>query len=299
MIHRDDTLTQKSNQRFIARAMAAPMLARADEYELARAWRDTGDEKALHRLIGSYTRLVVAMATRFRGYGLPVGDLIQEGHIGLLQAAARFEPERNLRFATYAGWWIRAAMQDYILRNWSIVRLGSAATQKALFFNLRSLRARIEGKKPESATPMLSPELRDDLARAFRAAPEEVERMDQRLAAQDVSLHAPLSGAGDGGASWQDFIVDDAPTPEEDVMARRDHAVRRAQLKEALKGLDLRERAIIRARHLRAQGATLEELGEKLNVSKERVRQLESRALSKLKKAMLEAQESQRIPVAA
>ncbi|MBI3420191.1 MAG: RNA polymerase factor sigma-32 [Proteobacteria bacterium] len=287
MMHRDDTLTQKSNQRFIAKAMAAPMLERQDEYALATAWRKKGDEKALHKLIESYTRLVVAMASRFRGYGLPVGDLIQEGHIGLLQAASRFEPERGLRFATYAGWWIRASIQDYILRNWSIVRLSSAAGQKALFFNLRSLRARIEGKDG-SAPARLNFEVRDEIADALRVAPKEVERMDQRLSGHDVSLHAPMNDSS-GAAEWQDFLEDDSQNPEEEVMERLDGEVRSLQLKEALRGLDVRERAIIKARHLRESGATLEELGEKLHVSKERVRQLESRALSKLKKAMLEA----------
>lgn len=287
MMHRDDTLTQKSNQRFIANAMAAPMLAREDEYALATAWRDKGDEKALHKLIESYTRLVVSMAGRFRGYGLPMGDVIQEGHIGLLQAASRFEPERGLRFATYAGWWIRASMQDYVLRNWSIVRLSSAAGQKALFFNLRSLRARIEGKTGK--TPAQLPfEVRDEIAKALRVNPKEVERMDQRLSGHDVSLHAPVNDDS-GTAVWQDFLEDTAQNPEEEVMERIDGEVRHLQLKEAMRELDARERAIIRARHLREQGATLEELGEKLHVSKERVRQLESRALAKLKKAMAEA----------
>src|SRR5262245_54518503 len=135
MIHHDDSLTQKDNQRFIAKSMAQPLLEREEEQALAIAWRDKQDEKALHKLINAYTRLVVSVASRFRGYGLPMGDMIQEGHLGLLQAASRFEPERNLRFATYATWWIRASMQDYILRNWSIVRLSSAAAQKTLFFN--------------------------------------------------------------------------------------------------------------------------------------------------------------------
>ncbi|HVY12327.1 MAG TPA: RNA polymerase factor sigma-32 [Alphaproteobacteria bacterium] len=297
MIHRDDTLTQKDNQRFIASAMAVPMLEREEEHDLAVAWRDRHDEKALHKLINAYTRLVVSMATRFRGYGLPMGDLIQEGHVGLLQAASRFEPERNLRFATYAGWWIRASMQDYILRNWSIVRLSSAAQQKALFFNLRSLKARIEGRQ-QHLDAGLNDEVRDEIAKAMRVNPSEVERMNQRLSGHDVSLHTPVNDDS-GTASWQDFLEDDSISPEEDVMERLDGEVRHTQLQEAMRGLDARERTIIRARHLREQGATLEELGEKLHVSKERVRQLESRALSKLKKAMQDAASSARVPVAA
>jgi RNA polymerase sigma-32 factor len=297
MIHHDDSLTQKNNQRFIAQAMATPLLGREEEQLLAIAWRDKQDEKALHKLINAYTRLVVSMAARFRGYGLPMGDLIQEGHLGLLQAASRFEPERNLRFATYAGWWVRASIQDYILRNWSIVRLSSAAQQKALFFNLRSLRARIEGKKG-TAPAELSSATRDELAQAFRVAPSEVDRMNQRLAAHDVSLHAPVNSE-EGTASWQDFLEDDSATPEEEVMSRHDGALRHTQLKQAMRGLDARERTIIKARHLREQGATLEELGETLHVSKERVRQLESRALAKLKKAMQEAMDQARPKVVA
>lgn len=294
MIHHDDSLTQKDNQRFIANSMAAPMLAREEEYKLANAWLKKHDEKALHKLINSYTRLVVSMAARFRGYGLPMGDLIQEGHLGLLQAASRFEPERGLRFATYASWWIRASMQDYILRNWSIVRLSSAATQKSLFFNLRSLRARIEGKQTEAANPE---ETRVEIAKALRVQPGDVARMEGRLSGHDVSLHAPVNA--EEGSAWQDFLEDDSASPEETVMERHDGEIRHTQLQEALKGLDQRERTIIRARHLRENGATLEELGVKLHVSKERVRQLESRALAKLKKAMLEATEKVRPKVAA
>jgi RNA polymerase sigma-32 factor len=297
MLHRDDTLTQKDNQRFIARAMNAPLLEREEEFGLATAWREKQDEKALHKLISAYTRLVVSVSARFRGYGLPMGDLIQEGHIGLLQAASRFEPERQLRFATYATWWIRASIQDYILRNWSIVRMSSAATQKALFFNLRSLRARIEGREGKLDST-LSYNVRDEIAKALKVPVSEVERMDQRLMGHDVSLQAPVNDDG-GSASWQDFLEDGRITPEEDVMNRFDGAVRNAQLKNAMQGLDTRERAIIKARHLRDNGATLEELGEKLHVSKERVRQLESRALAKLKKAMMEATEKNKETVAA
>jgi RNA polymerase sigma-32 factor len=297
MIHHDDSLTQKDNQRFIASSMARPLLEREEEQALAIAWRDKHDEKALHKLINAYTRLVVSVAARFRGYGLPMGDMIQEGHLGLLQAASRFEPERNLRFATYATWWIRASIQDYILRNWSIVRLSSAAAQKTLFFNLRSLRARIEGK-PANAD-QLATETREEIARALKVPVADVERMDNRLSGHDVSLHAPVGQEDEGSANWQDFLEDDSPTPEEDVMERFDGALRHDQLQTAMRELDARERTIIKARHLREDGATLEELGVKLHVSKERVRQLESRALAKLKKAMLEAAQSHRQTVAA
>lgn len=284
MNHVDDTLTQKNNLAFIKGAMSTPMLERDDEFDLARRWREKGDEKALHRLIAAYTRLVVAVAMRFKAYGLPLGDLIQEGHVGLLEAANRFEVSRELRFSTYATWWIRAAMQDYVLKNWSIVRTGTNAAQKSLFFNLRRLRAKIEGKARAQGhldTVFLSDEARDEIATALRVSAKDVARMDQRLAAQDYSLNAPVHDEAD--AAFQDFLVDDAPTPEEQVTNWHDRAVRHRWLDEGLKTLDARERQIIALRHLVEDAATLDDLGHKLHISKERVRQLEARALAKLK----------------
>lgn len=285
--HRDDRLTQADNVRFIQTAMRTPLLEKDNEAELAVAWREKGDEKALHKIINAHARLVVALAAKYRGYGLPMGDLIQEGHIGLLQAANRFETERDVRFSTYASWWIRAAIQDYVLRNWSIVRAGTTATQKALFFNLKRLRARIEGKAQrdgEAVSAALSDDAQAEIARALKVNPKDVAWMDMRLGTSDQSLQASLyeDGSGEKG----DFLVDDNPTPEEEVMDAHDGALRNEWLQDALDHLDARERAIIKARHLREDGATLEELGEKLHISKERVRQLETRALAKLKKEL-------------
>ena len=281
MTYLDNPSTQKANLRYIQEAMRAPLLDREREFELARRWRDDRDEEALHELILSYTRLVVSMAARFRGYGLPVGDLIQEGTIGLMQAAARFEPEREIRFSTYAAWWIRAAIQDYILRNWSIVRTGTTASQKALFFNLRRLRARIAG--PGGAS--LDADGRAEIAEALRVDAAEVEAMEQRFAGADQSLSTPVAEGRDEDRG--SLIPDQRPSPEDVVIGMRDAATRSRWLAEALGELSDRERTIIAQRRLQENGATLEELGAELGVSKERIRQLETRALGKLKASML------------
>lgn len=278
MAHIDDPETQRANLTFIKASMREPLLAREHEFEIARRWREEGDEKALHELVRSYTRLVVATAARFRNYGLPLGDLVQEGNVGLMQAAARFEPDREVRFSTYAAWWIRSAMQDYILRNWSIVRTGTTAAQKALFFNLRRLRARIEGAERDGR---LTAHGRDKIAEELGVDVAEVEAMEMRLAGSDQSLNSPVAESSED--EWQDFLADQRPSPEEVVIGMRDARTRSKWLAEALGELSARERTIISARRLQDQGATLEELGRELGVSKERVRQLEHRALMKLR----------------
>src|SRR5690348_11041548 len=198
MAHIDDPQTQKANLTFIKASMREPLLTRDHEFELAHRWRTGGDTAALHELVRAYTRLVVSIAARFRHYGLPVGDLVQEGNVGLMQAAARFEPERGVRFSTYASWWVRSAMQDYVLRNWSIVRTGTTAAQKSLFFNLRRLRARIEGLSP---APLSDASCRK-IATALKVDAASVRQMDQRLSAADQSLNAPI---GEGEDDWQEF----------------------------------------------------------------------------------------------
>jgi RNA polymerase sigma-32 factor len=277
MAHIDDPRTQQANLQFIRSAMREPLLERETEYDYARRWRDEGDEHALHELVRAYMRLVISTAARFRNYGLPMGDLVQEGSVGLMQAAARFDPERGVRFSTYATWWIRAAMQDYILRNWSIVRTGTTSAQKSLFFNLRRLRARIEG----NVGGRLSHEGRRSIADELRVPLGEVESMEMRLSGSDQSLNAPVADDSDG--AWQDFLRDERPTPEQVVTGLRDSETRSRWLNEALTELTDREQTIIRRRRLREDGATLEELGKTLGVSKERVRQLEQRALAKLR----------------
>ena len=277
MAHVDDLETRRANMGFIRNSMSAPLLSRDREFALTTAWHDRRDIAALHELVIAYTRLVVATASRMRSYGLPIGDLVQEGTIGLMQATQRFDPDRDVRFSTYAAWWIRAAIQDYVLRNWSIVRTGTTAAQKSLFFNLRRLRGRIEDSSGEA----FGDSGRRQIATTLRVDLVEVERMEQRLAANDQSLDAPFNGNGDG--AWQDFLADSRPTPEAAVISLRDNRRRSEWLAQALGELSPRERRIINERRLREEGSTLEELGRELGVSKERVRQLESRALSKLR----------------
>ena len=281
MAHIDDPTTQKANMSYIRTSMAEPMLEKSHELELARRWRDKGDEKALHELVRSYTRLVISAASRFRHYGLPMGDLIQEGNIGLMQAANRFEPEREIRFSTYATWWIRSAMQDYILRNWSIVRTGTTAAQKSLFFNLRRLRAKIERTQGSEG---LGPEGRAQIAKELNVNLKDVEDMEGRLSGGDNSLNATVGE--DGDEEWQNFLADDRPNPEDIVMGMRDAKTRSQWLENALGSLSDREQKIIRDRHLQYETVTLEDLGKDLGVSKERVRQLEARAMEKLKASM-------------
>lgn len=281
MAHIDDIQTQKSNLDYIRTSMNEPLLEKDHELALARRWRDQRDEKALHELVQSYTRLVVAMASRFRNYGLPMGDLIQEGNIGLMQAANRFEPDREVRFSTYAAWWIRSSIQDYVLRNWSIVRTGTTAAQKSLFFNLRRLRAKIEGQNGQEG---LNDEGRALIAHDLDVKVSDVVDMEARLAANDQSLNATIGE--DGETDWQSFLADTRPNPEDVVIGMKDSQTRSRWLQDALGELSDREQTIIRERHLVYEPVTLEELGKQLGVSKERVRQLEQRAMDKLKISM-------------
>jgi len=230
-------------------------------------------------------RLVIAIAARFRHYGLSMADLIQEGHIGLLEAAARFEPDRDVRFSTYATWWIRASIQDYILRNWSIVRGGTSSAQKALFFNLRRLRARLSRDPGELASVSIYREI----ANAVGVSENDVAVMDSRLSAPDTSLNAPMVEGEDSGASSRvSFLVDDKPLPDEVAEDMIDGERRISWLRGALAVLSDRELRIVRARRLSDDADTLESLGARLGISKERVRQIENRALDKLRRALLD-----------
>lgn len=281
MAYIDDQQTQKANLSYIRSSMSEPMLEREHEQDLARRWRDHKDERALHELVKSYTRLVIAAASRFRHYGLPMGDLIQEGNMGLMQAANRFEPERDVRFSTYAAWWIRSAMQDYVLRNWSIVRTGTTAAQKSLFFNLRRLRAKIDGGQNPNGQGGLTMEGRDKISNLLGVSTKEVEQMEGRMNGGDQSLNATISNEGED--EYQSFLADTRPNPEEIVIGMKDSQTRSKWLSQALGELSDREQEIIKQRHLKYETVTLEELGKQLGVSKERVRQLEARAIEKLK----------------
>jgi RNA polymerase sigma-32 factor len=267
----------------IQAAMRAPYLEREEEHDLAVRWKEDHDQEALHRITTAHMRLVISMAAKFRHFGLSMSDLIQEGHVGLLEAAARFEPERDVRFSTYATWWIRASIQDYILRNWSIVRGGTSSAQKALFFNLRRLRARLA----QGSEMLSSAEVYREISAALGVPVADVAMMDSRLSGPDASLNAPLTDEGGNASDRQDFLVSDAPLPDEVVGETIDLERRSGWLNTALGALNERELKIIRERRLREEGATLESLGERLGISKERVRQIENRALEKLRTALV------------
>lgn len=275
------------NRRQIVRAaMNAPYLSREEEQQLAIAWREKSDQAALDRLSLAHMRLVIAVAAKYRNFGLSMSDLIQEGHIGLLEAASRFEPEREVRFSTYATWWIRASIQDYILRNWSIVRGGTSSTQKALFFNLRRLRAKLSS----GTTQISETELVEKIAETMGVKVQDVAAMSARLSGPDTSLNAPVLESDGSGADRQDFLVSEDPLPEETVGGVIDTERRTRWLETALGVLSERELRIVRERRLSEEGETLEALGQKLGISKERVRQIESRALDKLRDALLKVQ---------
>ena len=273
-----------SNRDFVRAAMRAPYLEREEEHELAVLWHDKKDQAALDRLASAHMRLVIAIAAKFRNFGLNMSDLIQEGHVGLLEAAARFEPDREVRFSTYATWWIRASIQDYILRNWSIVRGGTSSSQKALFFNLRRLRARLAQTSDNRPRRLIFTEI----ASALGVSVADVETMDSRLSAPDTSLNAPIhESETENTSNRQDFLVDTTPTPDVRVGESIDTERRTPWLRSALTVLNERELRIVRERRLKEEGATLEALGASLGISKERVRQIENRALEKLREALI------------
>ena len=274
--------SELARRTMVKAAMAAPYLERDEEHELAVQWKENQDQDALHKITTAHMRLVISMASKFRNFGLPMSDLIQEGHVGLLEAAARFEPAREVRFSTYATWWIRASMQDYILRNWSIVRGGTSSAQKALFFNLRRLRARLAqtGNAPTGSA------MYRQISDALGVSEKDVALMDSRLSGPDTSLSAPVSDE-EGGAARMDFLVDDRPLQDEVVEGLIDDKRRSEWLHGAMDILNDRERLIIRQRRLTEEGATLESLGNELGISKERVRQIENRALEKLRSELV------------
>jgi len=260
-----------------------PMLDVERERALATAWRYKGDRAALDQLIGSHLRLVLKIARGYRGYGLPLADLVAEGNLGLMQAAEKFDAERGFRFATYAMWWIKAAIQEYVLRSWSLVKMGTTAAQKKLFFNLRRLKARLD--QLESGD--LSPETVKIIADELQVPEQEVIEMNRRLATSDGSLNAPVGE--DGDADRLSLIADERPTQETRIIELDELTKRRKLMGKALERLDARERRIIVERRLKEEPQTLEELSREFNVSRERVRQLEVRAFEKLRRAVLEA----------
>lgn len=262
-----------------------PLLTEEEEYMLAKRFHEHGDVDAAHRLVTSHLRLVAKIASQFRGYGLPASELMAEGNIGLMHAVRRFEPDRGFRLATYAMWWIRASIQEYILRSWSLVKLGSSAAQKKLFFGLRKMKNRIRSGENPSASSVLTPQEVKEIAAKMGVGEDDVVDMDTRMSAHDQHLNAPIGGEDNDG-EWQDLLADPSDNQEVRLVEAQEQGRRHGMLESALAKLNDREQAIIRERHLKDDPATLEDLSKIYNISRERVRQIETRAMEKLQKEM-------------
>ena len=278
-------ITGFSDQTLSRTAMKAELLDAETEHALAVAWRDHRDEQALHRLITAYMRLAISMAAKFKRYGAPMNDLIQEASVGLMKAADKFDPDRGVRFSTYAVWWIKASIQDYVMRNWSMVRTGSTSSQKSLFFNMRRVQAQIEREVAAEGRTIDKQELREMIAAEVGVPLADVEMMEGRLSGSDFSLNATQSSE-DEGREWIEALEDDSTQAAERVENSHDNATLRQWLLHALSNLNDREQFIIRERKLREAPRTLESLGDELGLSKERVRQLEAAAYTKMRKSL-------------
>jgi len=266
--------------RYLEEIRRFPMLEPQEEYMLAKSWREHGDRDAAHKLVTSHLRLVAKIAMGYRGYGLPISEVISEGNVGLMQAVKRFEPEKGFRLATYAMWWIKAAIQEYILRSWSLVKMGTTANQKKLFFNLRKAKSKISALEEGD----LRPDQVKLIAKRLGVTEQDVVDMNRRLGG-DVSLNAPIREDGDSG-EWQDWLVDEGTSQEARLVESEESDNRRKALGEALSVLNERERRIFEARRLVDEPITLEELADEFGVSRERVRQIEVRAFEKVQKAV-------------
>lgn len=269
--------------RYLEEIRQFPMLEPQEEYMLAKSWREHGDRDAAHRLVTSHLRLVARIAMGYRGYGLPVGEVISEGNVGLMQAVKRFDPDKGFRLATYAMWWIRAAIQEYILRSWSLVKMGTTAAQKKLFFNLRKIKGQLKALEEGD----LRPDQVKQIATRLGVTEEDVVSMNRRLAG-DSSLNAPVRNDAESG-EWQDWLVDETMDQETALAESEERDQRRGMLNNALKGLNERERRVFEARRLADEPLTLEELSAEFGVSRERIRQIEVRAFEKVQKAVQKA----------
>src|SRR4051812_33562083 len=275
--------------RYLQEIRKFPMLEPEQEFMLAKSWREHGDTEAAHKLVTSHLRLVAKIAMGYRGYGLPLSELISEGNVGMMQAVKRFDPDRGFRLATYAMWWIRAAIQEYILHSWSLVKMGTTAAQKKLFFNLRKLKGQMQAIDEGD----LSPEHVTAIATKLEVPESDVINMNRRLASPDHSLNAPLRADSEG--EWQDWLVDDSETAEVNLAERQELGKRRTLLRQAMKNLNERERHILTERRLRDNPTTLEDLSQQYGISRERVRQIEVRAFEKLQKYIKNAAIDQRL----
>jgi len=284
------TLTPEGGlHRYLSEIRNFPMLEQGEEYMLAKRWREHEDSEAAHKLVTSHLRLVAKIAMGYRGYGLPLAEIVSEGNVGLMQAVKRFEPDKGFRLATYAMWWIKASIQEYILRSWSLVKIGTTAAQKKLFFNLRKAKGQIKAIEEGD----LRPENVKQIATKLGVTEEEVISMNRRLAAPDHSLNAPLRADSEG--EWQDWLVDESPNQETMLAEQEEKGDRSELLTEGLKALNDRERRILTARRLQEEPATLEDLSKEYDISRERVRQIEVRAFEKLQRAIRDAAKQQRI----
>lgn len=286
-------LTPEGNlQRYLDEIRKFPMLEQEQEYMLAKSWRERNDSEAAHQLVTSHLRLVAKIAMGYRGYGLPVAELISEGNVGMMQAVKRFDPERGFRLATYAMWWIRASIQEYILHSWSLVKMGTTAAQKKLFFNLRKIKGRLQAFEEGDLAPETVTKIADEL----NVPEQDVVSMNRRLAGGDNSLNAPLRADGDG--EWQDWLEDDSDSQETMLAETEELDLRRKMLTEAMRGLNDREKYILTERRLKDDPKTLEDLSQEFGISRERVRQIEVRAFEKLQRAMKNKAIEQKIQAA-
>lgn len=273
-----------SLQRYMQEIRQFPMLTQEDEYMFAKSYKEHGDRAAAHQLITSHLRLVAKISMGYRGYGLPIGEVISEGNIGLMQAVKRFEPDKGFRLATYAMWWIKASIQEYVLRSWSLIKMGTTANQKKLFFNLRKLKSKISALEEGD----LKPDQVKYIAKTLGVEESDVVSMNRRLSG-DASLNSPLRSDGEGEGEWQDWLVDDSDSQEQILVENEEAKMRNEMLKEALTKLTDRERRVIEARKLQDNPATLDDLSQEFSVSRERIRQIEVRAFEKLQKAVKNA----------
>ena len=278
-------LTPDGNlSRYLEEIKRFPMLSAEEEYTLAKDWQDNENLDAAHQLVTSHLRLVAKIAMGYRGYGLPMGDLIAEGNLGMMRAVKRFEPEKGFRLSTYAMWWIKASIQEYILRSWSLVKIGTTAAQKKLFFNLRRIKGEIKAYEDGDLQPDQVKQIADQL----EVPEKDVVQMNRRMAGGDHSLNARIGGSEEDGAEWQDWLIDDSEDQETRFAEAEEYNNRRQLLVEAMQDLNERETAIIQARRLADTPTTLEELSRHYGVSRERIRQIETRAFEKLQMGMKE-----------
>ncbi|CAO3443533.1 RNA polymerase sigma factor RpoH [Azospirillum argentinense] len=283
-------ISSESNlSRYLQEIRKFPMLAAEEEYMLAKRWQEIEDSDAAHKLVTSHLRLVAKIAMGYRGYGLPLSELISEGNVGMMQAVKRFDPDRGFRLATYAMWWIRAAIQEYILHSWSLVKMGTTAAQKKLFFNLRRLKGQMQAIEEGD----MSPEQVRHIATTLDVPEQDVVNMNRRLGAPDHSLNAPLRADSEG--EWQDWLVDETANQEISLAENEELGKRRKLLTAAMENLNERERDILVERRLRDNPTTLEDLSQKYGISRERVRQIEVRAFEKLQKAIRNAAVEQKL----